>query len=154
MFDIRKIDNELVMEEKVTDILKCNDVSSRYGIKLNESDAKELIAIRQETIKDVGLIEFRSSIVEEVILAFCDSQFITKYDYLEVLSQLVEIFYYYRLEVNELMSDEDIIKYMKLAFEGPCQGSLDYLSDHQLWKLLDDFSDNKDIFEELEYDND
>lgn len=154
MFDIRKIANELVMEEKVTDILKCNDVSSRYGIILNESDAKELIAIRQETIKDVGLIEFRSSIVEEVILAFCDSQFITKYDYLEVLSQLVEIFYYYRMEVNELMSDEDIIKYMKLAFEGPCQGSLDYLSDHQLWKLLDDFSDNKDIFEELEYDND
>lgn len=154
MFDIRKIANELVMEEKVTDILKCNDVSSRYGIILNEGDAKELIAIRQETIKDVGLIEFRSSIVEEVILAFCDNQFITKYDYLEVLSQLVEIFYYYRMEVNELMSDEDIIKYMKLAFEGPCQGSLDYLSDHQLWKLLDDFSDNKDIFEELEYDND
>nr|WP_233524298.1 DUF6323 family protein [Thomasclavelia ramosa] len=29
------------------------------------------------------------------MLAFCDSQFIAKYDYLEMLSQLIEIFYYY-----------------------------------------------------------
>lgn len=154
MFDISKIDYELMWEEKVTEILKCNDVSSRYGITLNESDAKELIVVRQETMRDVGLIEFRSSIVEEVILAFCNSQFITKYDYLDILSQLVEIFYYYRSEVDELLSDEDIIKYLRLSFEGPCQGSLDYLSDHQLSKLLDDLADNKDIFEELKYGND
>ena len=49
------------------------------------------------------------------------------------------------------MSDEDIIKYMRLAFEGTCQGSLDCLSDHQLNKLLDDLSNNIDIFEGLDY---
>ncbi|WP_455682618.1 DUF6323 family protein [Thomasclavelia sp.] len=151
MFDINKINYELRIQKEVTEILKCNDVSCRYGIILKESDAKELIIVRQETIKDVGLIEFKSTIVEEIVLAFCDSQFITKYDYLDVLSQLVEIFYYYRKELDELISDEDIIKYMQLAFEGPCQGSLEQLSDYQLDKLLDDISANRDIFEELAY---
>lgn len=151
MFDINKVNYEMMIQKEVTGILKCNDVSSRYGIILKESDARELVAVRQEIVNEVGLIEFKSIIVEAIVLAFCDSQFITKYDYLDMLSQLVEIFYYYRTEVDELMSDEDIIKYMRLAFEGTCQGSLDWLSDHQLNKLLDDLCNNKDIFEELDY---
>lgn len=154
MFDINKVNYEMMIQKEVTGILKCNDVSSRYGIVLKESDARELVAVRLKVVNEVGLIEFKSIIVEAIVLAFCDSQFITKYDYLDVLSQLVEIFYYYRKELDELMSDEDIIKYMQLAFEGPCQGSLEQLSDYQLDKLLDDLSANRDIFEELAYAND
>jgi len=51
--------------------------------------------VRIATIIDKGLLEFKSTIIKDFILAFCDSQFIAKYDYLEMLSQLIEIFYYY-----------------------------------------------------------
>ncbi|MFR2722923.1 MAG: DUF6323 family protein [Thomasclavelia ramosa] len=51
--------------------------------------------MRIATIIDKGLLEFKSTIIKDFILAFCDSQFIAKYGYLEMLSQLIEIFYYY-----------------------------------------------------------
>ena len=51
------------------------------------------------------------------------------------------------------MSDEDIVKYMRLSFEDPCQVSLEWLGDNQLNKLLNDLSKHKDIFEELECDD-
>ena len=61
--------------------------------------------MRIATIIDKGLLEFKSTIIKDFILAFCDSQFIAKYDYLEMLSQLIEIFYYYWSKVDEGVSD-------------------------------------------------
>lgn len=37
--------------KKVESILKCNEVSSCYGIILNGSDTKELIEVRQSKYK-------------------------------------------------------------------------------------------------------
>ena len=44
--------------------------------------------MRIATIIDKGLLEFKSTIIKDFILAFCDSQFIAKYDYLEMLSDM------------------------------------------------------------------
>ena len=152
MFDLKKYSNTLQIK-KINQIIKCNEITSNYGIILSEDDAKQLTTIQQNTLQEVGLIEFDSHIIEYIIITFCDSSFINKYDYLDTISRLVEIFYYYRQEVNELISDEDIIKYLYLAYEGITQGSLDYLGDQQLSKLIDDLNNHLDIFDELEYGN-
>ena len=66
MFDINKVNYEMMLQKEVTEILKCNDVSNRYGIVLKESDARELVVVRQEVVNEVGLIEFKSRGCKEI----------------------------------------------------------------------------------------
>ena len=66
MFDINKVNYEMMLQKEVTEILKCNDVSNRYGIVLKESDARELVVVRQEVVNEGGLIEFKSRGCNEI----------------------------------------------------------------------------------------
>jgi hypothetical protein len=54
------------------------------------------------------------------------------HNYAETLHELIEMFYYYKNETLDLMSDEDLIKFMKGSFDGKCQGSLELLSGREL----------------------
>ena len=56
-------------------------------------------------------------------------------NYEKTLHELIEIFYYYKNETLDLMNDEDLIKYMKKAFNGVCKGSLELLSGRELYNL-------------------
>ena len=45
------------------------------------------------------------------------------------------IFYYYKNETNDLMSDDELIKFMKISYDSICQGSLELLSGRELNNL-------------------
>lgn len=145
--------NNLITQEKVNAIMSCNLVSERHGLVLTEEEVKELLNTQVVVLEEVGRMEFTNTIIEQIITMFCDSQFINKGEYTAILNELVEIFYYYREATDEILSDEEIIKYMYASFEGPCQGSLSWLGDNQLNTLMNALADNKDIFEELTYGN-
>lgn len=55
--------------------------------------------------------------------------------YTATLHERIEIFYYYKSEMVDLISDDDLIKFMKSSFDGICQGSLDLLSGRELYRL-------------------
>jgi hypothetical protein len=84
---------------------------------------------------DTGRVEFGGGIVDKVILMFCDSPYISMHNYEETLHELIEIFYYYKNEALDLIGDDELIKYMKTAFNGICQGSLDLLAGRELYNL-------------------
>ena len=42
------------------------------------------------------------------------------------------MFYYYKNETFDLISDDDLIKFMKSSFDGICKGSLELLSGLEL----------------------
>ena len=151
MLEILKIMNELSFENKISKILTCNEVSSCYGVILKREDVEAILQTQKIVLYEVGRLEFEGTIIEQIIYAFCDSLFITKYEYVEIIHRLVEIFYCYKAEIDEEMMDEEIIEYMKRSFDGPCQGSFDWLEDHQLTHLLESLEENKDIYEDEEY---
>lgn len=53
------------------------------------------------------------------------------YNYVETLHELIEIFYFYKNETLDLISDDELIKFMKNSFDGKCQGSLELLSGRE-----------------------
>lgn len=145
---------QLSKKEQVNKVLECNNRSLDFGLALTQKQVEQILETRDQALQTNQRIEFQSTIIEDIIEEFMDSQFITKYNYAEIIEGLIEIFYYYKDETEEYnLSDEEIIHYLKVAYDGVCQGSLDSLYEEQLSKLIDSISQNLDIYEGTDYGN-
>lgn len=129
---------EIVNKRKqieIANIKKCNEYTSQYGLALSDNQINNLLERRKETLKEAGRIEFREGIIDKLIKEFCDSPYINQENYAETLYELVEIFYEYKNETMDLISDDELIGFMKKSFDGICQGDLEYLSGTVMYKI-------------------
>lgn len=129
---------EIVNKRKqieIANIKKCNEYTSQYGLALSDNQISNLLERRKETLKEAGRIEFREGIIDKLIKEFCDSPYINQENYAETLYELVEIFYEYKNETMDLISDDELIGFMKKSFDGICQGDLEYLSGTVMYKI-------------------
>lgn len=127
--------HELIQKQAVNEVMKYNDLTVKYGLVLTEQQAIALVETRSLSLKETGRIEFGGGIIDKIIFEFCDSPYLAMQNYEEVLHELIETFYYYKNETLDLMSDDELIQYMKKSFDGICQGSLDLLSGRELDRL-------------------
>ena len=134
-FELMLFDNFMIEKQAVSEVLLCNKITVDYALMLSEEQALELVETRSDSLKNFGRIEFGGGIIEKVILTFADSPYISQYRYAEIINELVEIFYYFKNETLDLMSDDDLISTMKKYFDGVCQGSLDQLKFRELERM-------------------
>lgn len=137
MFDLKiifNINNLLInnQETTVNEIVELNKTTEKYGLILTKEQAIDLVNNRNIILKEIGRIEFDGGILEKLIYEFCDSSYIYKDEYLDILEELTNIFYEYRCEFDEKLADEQIIKYMKNKFDNSCNGSLELLKYKEL----------------------
>lgn len=112
--------------------LACNEMTEQFGLSLTGQEAQELVSYERETLKAERRVEFSESILPQIIRSFCDSSFILQDNYLETLKELQEIFFYYKNESLDLLTDEEILSFMRKEFEEVCFGDLDYLKGTSL----------------------
>jgi len=134
-FDLIPFASGLVQKQAVGEVIRCNDYTERFGLVLTQAQAIELVETRSYALSNNGRIEFGGGVIDKIIKEFCDSPYISMHNYTQTLHELIEIFYYYKNETMDLISDDELIKYMKSAFDGVCQGSLDLLSCRELYRL-------------------
>ncbi|MDU5105162.1 DUF6323 family protein [Clostridium sp.] len=127
----------LLENNLLNEILKCNEVTKEYGLKLNENDIKEIVKTRNIALERSGRIEFNGQIINKIIESFCDSPYISQYNYSETINELVEIFYNYKNETLDYIGDDELIEIMKEFFDDYCQGSLELLEGKVLYKISD-----------------
>jgi len=168
-FELIPIASGLIQKQAVNEIIKCNDLTVNYGLVLTPAQAAELVEMRFQALCENGRIEFGGGVIDKIIKEFCDSPYISMHNYTQTIHELIEIFYYYKNETIDLLSDDELIKQMKTAFDGICHGSLDLLSGLELdrlarnlrsgyqsrdsvWSLMDHAEMNE--VEELEEDED
>lgn len=137
MFDLKTIsnmDNLLINNQETTarEIVKLNKTTEKYGLTLTKEQAVDLVNNRNTILKELGRIELGGGILEKLIYEFCDSPYIYKDEYLDILEELTNIFYEYREEFDGKLTDEQIIKYMKNRFDNTCNGSLEFLACKEL----------------------
>ena len=94
-----------------------------------------MVRERWNSLKEQQRIEFGEGILSKLIFEFCDSPYINRDNYAETLISLQEIFYLYKNESMDLFTDDELIEYMKNAFDNECQGSLEFLENTVLEKL-------------------
>lgn len=120
------LENQFQSLEKV---MACNSFTSNFGLTLTKADVLVLLEERKVCLKDQERIEFGQGILDKLVFAFCDSSYIYQDNYTETVGRLQSIFYLYKNESLDQWTDDELIEFMATAFNGVCQGSLDYLED-------------------------
>lgn len=136
-FEIMDFNSMLSPYKGLDDIIKSNEKSQKFGLLLTHEQALRLMETRVNVLKAVGRIELGQSVIAKIIKAFCSSPYITSECYVQTLHELIEIFYYYKNETMDHISDDELIKFMRESFDDVCHGSLELLSGNQLDKLAD-----------------
>ena len=119
----------VLLQEKnqVTGMLATNQTTARYGLTLSEEEAGLILAEKNRTLKEQKRVEFGEGITPKIIYAFCDSDFIDQNNYVDTIIRLQEIFYLYKNEMHDEITDDELLHFMKEQFESICFGDLDYL---------------------------
>ncbi|MDE7031543.1 MAG: hypothetical protein K2P63_16490 [Lachnospiraceae bacterium] len=117
----------LLERTQIQKVMESNQYTQQYGLTLSEQDAQVLAQERKSTLKEQRRVEFGESILPGIIYEFCDSAFISQSNYVESLIRLQEIFFQYKNEMLDEISDEELLNFMKEQFETVCFGDFDYL---------------------------
>jgi hypothetical protein len=142
------ISRSAMEESAVADILSCNALTVRYGIKLTEEDAKSLVQTRTQALKNSGRIEFTGGALSAIITAFADSPYLADDTYLDTLHLLVETFYEYKTETLDTIDDDDLIALMRRHFDRFCHGSAELLREDVLSAISKRIRFGEDIDQE------
>lgn len=108
-------------------VRETNSYTEKFGLRLSEDDAKLLLAEKNRILKQERRVEFGKGILPQIIYHFCDSSFLTQDSYTDTLVRLQEIFYRYKNEMMDEITDDELLCFMREQFEEVCYGDLDYL---------------------------
>lgn len=117
----------LQQQNQLAKVVETNRVTEQYGLSLSEQDAQLIVAERSHALRQSRRVEFGEGIMPKIIYEFCDSDFISQSSYVDTLIRLQEIFFLYKNEMQDEISDDELLHFMKEQFETTCFGDLDYL---------------------------
>ncbi len=137
--EIRKLNSlSLVTKKKeVHDLVARNENSAQYQLSLTKEQAQQLVESKNQSLRKYERLELGESILGKLVEAFMDSQYVDQRNYLETLTVLQDLFYQYKNECMDLVSDEELIEFMREQFETVCYGDLDYLGRTCLERFKD-----------------
>lgn len=64
-------DHALIQKQAVSEVMKYNDLTVKYGLELTEQQAIALVKTRSLSLKETGRIEFGGGIIDKIIYEFC-----------------------------------------------------------------------------------
>ncbi len=117
----------LLEQTQLQKVMETNQYTEKFGLVLSDQDARLLAQERKSTLVEQKRIEFGESILPGIIYEFCDSAYISQSNYVDSLIRLQEIFFLYKNEMLDEISDEELLHFMKEQFETVCFGDFDYL---------------------------
>ena len=121
------INSALAERQAAERILLCNDQTQKFGLCLTECQALALAQTCSEALRDNKRVEFGGGVVDKLITAVCDSPYITQEIYEDTLHELIGLFYDLKNNTWDRVSDNELIGFIKTAFNGCCQGSMELL---------------------------
>ncbi|MDD6037253.1 MAG: DUF6323 family protein [bacterium] len=114
-------------KNQLANVMATNKVTEEFGLTLTEEEAHQLVEAGREELKKQQRIEFGEGIVSKIIFAFCDSSYISQDNFLDSIMRLQEIFFLFKNESMDLLSDDELLTFMREQFEEICFGDFDYL---------------------------
>ncbi|MFV0362328.1 MAG: DUF6323 family protein [Suipraeoptans sp.] len=152
-FELMEKENQ---KKDITDIMTFNKTTQVFGLTLTEEDAKELVVYKNNTLKRVGRVEMGESILSKIIYVFCDSQYINQDNYLDTIETLQELFFTFKNESLDLLTDDELLKFMREQFENVSFGDLTCLGSTCLERFAAAIRSGYkgDIHSEMRWDKD
>ncbi|MGM9942254.1 MAG: DUF6323 family protein [Bulleidia sp.] len=113
--------------ERVSSILSCNQHLNRYGLSLSLQQALILVQGCQASIQESRRIEFHEGITAELIRVFSDSPYLSQSELMDTILELTDLFYTLKNDTCDQIGDQELIAFMKDAFDGECHGVMELL---------------------------
>lgn len=98
----------LLQEQAAEEILHSNRHSLPFGLQLTKQQALELAETRSRALHACGRVEFGAGMIGKLAEAFCSSPYLSRETYAETLNELVELFYLYKSETGERVTDDGL----------------------------------------------
>lgn len=147
------VPRDVQIANTVKDLEVCNRVTEGYGLMLSPTQMHALAQRRVEALQNTNRVEFGEGILKKLIFAFRESPYLEPRSYGETLAELQDIFYHFKNESGERLSDDELLEVMQEAFDGKAQGSTEYLAGTALevfckglrgWKSDEERVEDKD----------
>lgn len=119
-------------QNQLQKVIEMNEKTQKFGLVLSDEDAKMLVERRNDNLREQQRVEFGEGILPKLIFVFCDSPYINQKNYVDTITRLQELFYFYKNESMDELTDDELLDFMKEAFDGECEGSLEYLEETSL----------------------
>lgn len=117
-----------ISQRNINEILSLNKEIQKDSLTLTEDDAKAILKTRDRLLNNLGRVDINLDTTKKIILSFSSSAFINDENYLFILNDLQEAFYYIKNETEDAIGDDKIIGLMKDTFENQCEGSIELLN--------------------------
>ena len=117
----------LQRQNQLAKVLETNQRAERYGLTLSEEEAGLILEERGRALQEQKRVEFGEGILPKIIDEFCDSAYLDQEHYVETLIRLQDIYYLYKNEMMDEITDDELLHFMKEQYEEICFGDLDYL---------------------------
>ena len=117
----------VLQQTQVGKLLETNQYTQRFGLSLTENDVRLIAEARQNSLREAQRVELGDSITPKIIYEFCDSAYISQSNYPDTIIRLQEIFFLYKNEMQDEITDDELLHFMKEQFETVCYGDPDYL---------------------------
>ncbi len=124
--------SDLTEQDETESIIACNAVLEQHGLSITHAQAVALSDGKRDALCRTSRVEFRSGTVEKLIHAFADSPYINRNNFVDVLRELIDLFYESRNETMDIVTDDELIVFMKHRFDGVCAGSIELLAGRDL----------------------
>lgn len=116
-------------QNQLAKVIETNKFTEQFGLTLSQKDAQLILENRKNALREQKRVEFSESIAPKIIREFCDSAYINQGNYTDTIIRLQEIFYLYKNEMNDEITDDELIHLMKEQYELLCFGDLDNLEN-------------------------
>ncbi len=117
----------LQKQNQLNKVIETNQRTKQYGLFLSKRDAELILEERNHALQEEQRVEFGESITLKIINEFCGSDYIDQSNYVTTVVRLQQIFYLYKNEMNDEITDDELLHFMNEQFEFICYGDLDYL---------------------------
>lgn len=126
---------QLQRQRNGAELERYNRQTAPFGLVLSEKAMERLCRQREEALRESGRIAFGEPVLGKLIAAFCASPYLAQSEYEETLMELQTLFYYFKNECRDLLSDDELIEGMRLIYEEAAGGSVAFLSEVE-WETM------------------
>lgn len=118
-------------------LLNCNSKTEAFGLALSEKEAELIVSSKNDSLKKYQRLELGEGILPKLVFIFCDSRYLQQENYVESLIRLQDIFFRFKNETADLLTDRELLNFMYEQFEQICMGDMDYLEHTCLERLAE-----------------
>ena len=102
-------------EEKA--LQRAETAAERFGLRLSPEAYERLGEERRRALRETRRLELGEGILPALMLAFCDSSYLSEANWEESLGELQSLFYQFKNETRDALPDAELIAAMARVFE-------------------------------------